>query len=629
MITTAKAIIKKINCLLNSGLKNIAAFYKNMPIRIKLMLILNIAILVPLVTISFVCFKNSENVLKNKSINYSQDILKIITMRLDDYISSLDSISQAMLDHQMINSYIQYDKTTDDYVTIYHATDNVREYLKNQIRTRGEVQSIGIYIINSRLPNCYADDNSQRESIQSIMPKDSKLYKSLLEKVEKSEGEPVWYLDSSKGKVKHIFYARAINDRDNYQMSGMLVLMVKQDWFNTVFNGLINEDMKKTAVLSDDMQIILSKSSVDSYALSKEMFKKMSAKNGFFTDMKQNTLISYITVEKTGWKIVSYIPLSTLYSDVEYIKQRIIISLICAVLMMLLISFYISYDFVTAINALVGGMKRLQNGEVNVEVKLDRKDELGFMGSSFNTMVKEITTLQKWILREQLTRKDAQIKALQSQINPHFLFNTLESINWMAHLKGVPEISETVTALASLMEASIARNGKFITLAQELEYIDNYIIIMKKRFEGRLELVKEIDRDLLDVKLPRLLIQPLVENAINHGVANFRGKGVVKVSAAKNDGLIRITVEDNGAGIDPDELELINEHLNMSGDDYFKHAENHGSRGIGLENVNFRIKLFYGSQYGIKIESKKGSFTKIYFDIPHSMDEKIEKLPAE
>ncbi|CDZ23436.1 hypothetical protein CCDG5_0293 [[Clostridium] cellulosi] len=629
MIAAAKTALKKLNVMMNSGLRNLVSFYKNMPIRIKLMLILNIAILVPLVTISFVCFKNSEDVLKNKSINYSQDILKIITMRLNDYISSLDSISTDMLGSSLINSYIQNDKISEDNVTVYHTQDNVRDYLKNQIRIRGEVQSIGVYLLNSNLPNCYADDNSQRESIQKILPKDSKLYYELLEKVEKSEGEPVWYLDSSKGKVKHIFYARAINDRDNYKMCGMLVLMVKQDWFNTVFNGLINEDMKKTAVLSDNMEVILSRSGADSYALSKEMFGKMNGSHGFFTDMKQNTLISYITVDKTGWKIVSYIPLSTLYSDVEYIKQRIIISLICAVLLMLLISFYISYDFVTAINALVGGMKRLQNGEVNVEVKLDRKDELGFMGTSFNTMVKEITTLQKWILREQLTRKDAQIKALQSQINPHFLFNTLESINWMAQLKGVPEISETVTALASLMDASIARSGKFITLAQELNYIDNYILIMKKRFEGRLELNKEIDPELLEVKVPRLLIQPLVENAINHGVANYRGKGVVKVTAAKFNELIRITVEDNGAGIDPDELEIINGRLSMNDEDYFKYAENNGLRGIGLENVNCRIKLFYGPQYGIKIESKKGSFTKIYFDIPHEIDEKIEKLPAE
>lgn len=629
IILTGKFIMNKIIGFVKNSIFKLISLYKNMPIRIKLMLILNAAILIPMVTIGFVCFKNSEDSLKNKSINYSQDILKIINMRLDDYITNLDSLSKDMLDSQTIYNYMQKDSLDDDYVKIYHDQDSVREYLKDQIRIKGEVQSIGIYVNSKKLLNCYADDNAMRESIQKILPDKSTVYKKILSAAEKGDGAGIWYFDSSKGKVKHIFYARTIINHDTYKINGMIVLMIRQDWFNTVFNGLINEDMKKSAVLSENREVILSKSDADAYPLSNDMFAQMQSSYGWLIDKTKNTLISYVTDDETGWKIVSYIPLSVLYSDVEYIRQKIIISLVCAVLLMLLISFYISYDFVISINKLVYGMKRLQSGEEDVEVKLDRKDELGFMGSAFNNMVKEITTLQKWVLREQLTRKDAQIKALQSQINPHFLFNTLESINWMAQLSGVPEISETVTALASLMEASTARQGKFITLAQELEYIDNYILILKKRFEGRLEVVKDIDPSILEVKVPRLLIQPLVENAANHGVANYRGKGIVRITAKKNGAIVRVVVEDNGAGIDPDELELINERLNMNDEDYFKFEEEKRVGGIGLENVNRRIKLFYGSQYGIRIESKKGSFTKIIVDIPFEISKRIEKLPIE
>lgn len=623
------SITAKLKSFFDIGLNNMASFYKNMPIRIKLMLVLNIAILIPLVTISIVCFKSSENVLKDKSINYSQDILKIINMRLNDYVTGLDKLSNDMLDSQTVYNYVQKDKSKTDFVSIYHDQDSVRDYLKNQIRIKGEVQSIGIYLNDMNLLNCYADDKTQKENIQNIMPNNGPIYKKIYKLVEQGDGASIWYLDNEGGKTEHIFYARAIIDRDTYKINGMLVFIVNNDWFKTVFSGLVNEDMKNTAVLSKNMEIIISKSKSDSYPLTRKMFSKLKYDSGWVMDNANRALISYVTVDGTGWKMVSYIPLTVLFSDVLYIKRKIMITLLCAVLLMLLISFYISYDFVSAINKLVGGMKRLQKGEENVEVKLERKDELGFMGGTFNTMVKEISTLQKWVLREQLTRKDAQIKALQSQINPHFLFNTLESINWMAQLKGVPEISETVTALASLMEASTSRGGKIITLAQELEYIDNYVLILKKRFEGRLELIKKIDSSLLDIRLPRLLIQPLVENAANHGVANRRGKGIVRLEAVRAGNLANIIVEDNGAGIDSDELDIINERLSMSDEDYFKYEENNGKRGIGLDNVNRRIKLFYGAQYGIKIQSEKGLFTRIIVDIPFEINRKIEKLPEE
>lgn len=615
-----KAMMRKLRGLFNAALFNLSSFYKDLPIRIKLMVVLNIVMLVPFVAISSVCYRNSEDMLKSKSIQYSQDILKIIDLRVGDYISNLDSLSGDLVDDPTISAYIRNDRHKTDPVEIYHDEEYVKEILKDDINLKGDVQSISIFV-DGKL-NCYADDTSERESIEDIMPMGGPLYKKLLNLAYKGDGAPVWYLDGTGGKVKDIFYARAVVDPNNYKNCGMLVLLVKTDWFDTVFNGLVNEDMKKTAVISQDKQVVLSKSGAENYPLSDEIFRGMNYDQGWIVDDAQNTLISYVTVKGTDWKIASYIPLSVLYSDVEFLKQKIIISLFCAVAFLLIISFYISFDFVSSINKLVDGMKRLQKGDVGAEVALRRKDELGFMGSTFNTMVKEITTLQKWVLREQLTRKDAQIKALQSQINPHFLFNTLESINWMAQLNDVPEISETVTALASLMEASIARGDRCITLAEEIQYIDNYILILKKRFGPRLELVKSVDEGVLPVKVPRLLIQPLIENAANHGVANIRGKGIVRLTAERDGDNVLIIVEDNGAGIDEDELEILNGRLSMGDEEYFRRQENRAERGIGLENVNRRIKLFYGPQYGIKIESREGSYTKIIVNIPFEANDK-------
>jgi two-component system sensor histidine kinase YesM len=613
----------RIKAIINGWIVKLTHLYKDMPITIKLMLILNVVILIPLITISYVSYHNCENILKNKSVQYSQDILKIVNLRLDDYISSLDSISMDLLNNSTVDNYIQDGKSPVDPVQIYHDQQDVRSVLKDEIGVKNEAQSISIFVGDTL--NCFADDNMQRESIEDILPYGSKLYDSILEETKESGGSPIWYFDSSDGKVTHIFYARAIIDLDTYQDNGMLVLMVNTDWFDTVFNGIVNEDMEKAAVISQNKEVILSKADAQNYPLSDSLFKSMSSDRGWLVDKSQNTLISYVTAGNEKWKILSYIPLSTLYRDVETIKQKIIVALFAAVIFLLLVSFCMSYDFIFSINILVSGMEKVQKGEEDVQVKLDRKDELGFLGQAFNTMVREIKTLQKWVIREQLTRKDAQIKALQSQINPHFLFNTLESINWMAQLNGVPEISETVTALASLMDASIARDDKCITLEEEIGYIDNYILILKKRFEDKLELVKEVESKALAVRVPRLLIQPLVENAANHGIVNVRGKGIVKLSAVVSGDLINITVEDNGAGIDTEDIEIINERLAMDDETYFKYQENRKSRGIGLENVNRRIKLFYGAQYGVKIDSVKGSYTKVSVQIPLEANERTRE----
>lgn len=617
---TFKTRIKKITDKIDFGMEKILTVYRNLSIRTKLMVVLNIVIVIPLVTISLVSYKNSEDVLKNKSSQYSQDILKIINLRFDDNLTRLDSILNDILSDSTIETFINRSDKADENDD-YQFNNNVRDRLKNLMRTKDEIQSVSIYYGDK---HCYADKNSQAISIEAIVPEESKAYGQIAQAAASNEGSPSMYVYTDPdNNSKYLFYTRAILDRNTYQNNGLMIVMINSKWLSSVFNGLVNNDMKNTAFLDVNKQPVISHGVSEEFNLTYTMYEKMTKSSGLLINDNQKILYSYVTNDKTGWKVVTSIPLSQLYRDVEYIRQRIFLALLFAILFLLLISFYISIDFVSSINTIVGGMQRLQNGQDDVQVEVKRKDELGFMGDTFNTMVKEITTLQSWVIKEKLTRKEAQIKALQSQINPHFLFNTLETINWIAQLNNVPQISSTVTALASLMEASIARGGKCITLKEEIGYIDNYILILKQRFEDRLELVKNIDESVLSVMVPRLLIQPLIENAANHGVANIRGKGVVKLDVRHDDKCVIISVEDNGTGISEDELEIINERLSMDDDEYFNEAEKKRKRGIGLENVNRRIKLFYGPQYGVKIESEYASFTRVSVTIPLEESEKI------
>jgi two-component system sensor histidine kinase YesM len=289
--------------------------------------------------------------------------------------------------------------------------------------------------------------------------------------------------------------------------------------------------------------------------------------------------------------------------------------IIAATLLILsILSIFFAMDILTPIKRLVQGMKTMQESKTHDEIIIDRQDELGYLSQCFNDMSREIDILVNRVYKEQLTRKEAEIKTLQAQINPHFLFNTLESINWMARLNNVDEISEMVTALSALMEAGIGKGGPLVTIKEEIDFVDSYILIMKNRYGERLDFNKSIDSSLLGIKVPKLLLQPLVENAIYHGVDKFRKQGKIYLIIRKIDQRVEIEVLDNGQGMTEENIRELNKNLN-EGNDAYLFSENSGM-GIGLKNVNRRIKLFYGVEYGVRVESIYEEYMKVVVTIP-------------
>jgi len=244
------------------------------------------------------------------------------------------------------------------------------------------------------------------------------------------------------------------------------------------------------------------------------------------------------------------------------------------------------------------------------EISNINQKEFKIVFDSFNSMNKRIRTLIDQNYRARITSTTAQIKALQAQINPHFIFNTLQCIQWMAYINNVPEIGNVTDAMAKIMDASIARDDKLIPLHEEIEYVDSYMHITKVRFEDAVDFVKFIEDDALEVLIPRLIIQPVVENSIIHGKNNK--KIVVRLSASIKDESVVIVVEDDGRGMDSIQTDELNRRFALPNDEYFS---SYGTDRIGLENVNRRIKLIYGKQYGVFAESVQGLYTKITMTI--------------
>jgi two-component system sensor histidine kinase YesM len=255
-----------------------------------------------------------------------------------------------------------------------------------------------------------------------------------------------------------------------------------------------------------------------------------------------------------------------------------------------------------------GDFKEAQKGFLKSSVLSN--DEVGKLHETFQGMTQQIDELVNENLSKQLTIKETEFKALQAQINPHFLYNTLESINWLAKMNDQDQISKMVEALGFLLRNSISLKRKLIQIEDELNIVKNYIVIQKYRFEERLDFNIQVDSDLFDVYIPKLTLQPLVENAIHYALENMVDVCKIRIYSVVNKDYFQLIVEDNGPGMEPSFLEKLK-----------KGEVKTRGQGIGLANIIDRIKLSFGNDYGVEIESEPNNGAKIILVLPYDRGE--------
>ena len=279
-------------------------------------------------------------------------------------------------------------------------------------------------------------------------------------------------------------------------------------------------------------------------------------------------------------------------------------------------------SFVTVSGAIqkpIADMEKLStkvaNGDLTARIDMPHVKELDTLAGNLNTMTEQIDVLIKKNMEEQKNFQKAEMKALQAQITPHFLYNTFDTIVWLAEEEHTEEVVKITKAFSDFLRISLSRGHEWITIAQELDHIKNYLTIQKIRYADILNYKIEADEPLMELKMIKLVLQPLVENAIYHGIKNKRGRGELIVSAHYTDGThtsVQFYVEDNGAGFTEERLEQVRNELRTGSEDSEKL-----SSVYGLYNVNKKLKLYYGERtQGLIIESETGKGSKISFVIP-------------
>lgn len=260
-------------------------------------------------------------------------------------------------------------------------------------------------------------------------------------------------------------------------------------------------------------------------------------------------------------------------------------------------------------------MKKSKTSNLLVTDKyLNRKDEIGVLYHQYNQMIDEINAHIKERYQNRIIVLDSQMKALEAQINSHFLYNTLECINSIAEIEEVERIAVMSKALGDMFRYSIKTESELVTLNEELSHVRNYVSIQKIRFGDKIHVVYDIPENLLEEKILKLIIQPLVENAYYHGLENKKTKGILTIKAVLDEIHIRISISDNGAGIAQDHLEELRNLLRKP--PQFTDLGHRTKQSIGLKNIQSRIQLYYGQNYGITVESVPGQGTEVQIYIP-------------
>ncbi|MGI6122973.1 MAG: histidine kinase [Acetivibrionales bacterium] len=331
----------------------------------------------------------------------------------------------------------------------------------------------------------------------------------------------------------------------------------------------------------------------------------------FFDEQNgEKRLITIDTVNYARWRIVGIAYMDEIVYNMNDIGGYVVGILLFGILFSIFISLFISSKISQPIKRLEKYMKMVEQGRFDINIEIQGEAEVAHLSKSFNIMVAKIRQLMDQIMREQEAKRISELDALQAQINPHFLYNTLDSIVWMAEKDKMQEVITMVTSLARLFRISISRGRTIITVEEELEHARNYLIIQKIRYKNKFTFDIEASDEVLKCKTIKLILQPIIENSIYHGIEYMVDEGQIKIKAEKKDGMLLLEVSDNGLGIMPNILKNI-----LS----FEPHSPKGS-GVGVKNVHERIRLFHGKNYGLQIESEpeEGTTVRIWQPIKYS-----------
>lgn len=525
---------------------------------------------------------------RNNITEMNQTILEQTNGKIEDFYETMNHIAAALVYSPVTTSY--YDQNNRERVL---STDEISATFSNTVLLENNIA--GIYLFDmekNQIASFGANENIGRfsSSIRNQM-----------------ECSNQFYLDSSQEGYYLIYYPVYNLDTLVYgKQNGMAVFLMKSREFDNMLKNSQATKNTEIYLLDGNNAVVTSCGGKAEYALSKD---QQTDSRDYFVQVK-NVVIP-------GWKLVSRIPKSEMYTSAEDGRSPLIIVYLFSGVLILILAWFCYRNFLVRMHRvdqfITGVINRPEH-----RMKEERMDEIGSIVHNLNqmlddkeTMNREVQKSQQRVYEMELSRKQLQIQAYQNQINPHFLYNTFDCIRGMALYKGEEEIAQITMALSKVFRFAV-KGDNIVTVKEEMDYIREYATIIDYRFMGKIEVDYDIDEDLYQHHVIKLMLQPIVENAVFHGLEQKVDGGTVEVSVQKwGDDRMRICVEDDGCGMSKERLEEIRSNLDKK----------MNTRGIGMSNIYQRLLLFYGEDIYFDIDSKEGKGTKVTIIIPEEIRE--------
>lgn len=582
---------------------------RKISLRYKLLLVFLCLGLLPVLIVGGVSFFQSNKSIFQNTVIYSSSVINQVAGNFDRWLSEYNYTTMEMINSENFQNGVQNDE--DDFLIDQYYKLKLTFYVVN----RPEIKDISVYRSNDQLDSLKSTLLVQ--SLRTTMLKGSEAVgRELYDRVMKASGETVWlngkvYRSNEKTFDNNITMVRKILGFKSGKELGIFIMHLDAKRIEDIYNDVNLAENGFILIVDSSGKVVSSSgnerngSSVDALLLNG--VSQQPSGSFICKTAEGEMLVNYATSEVTGWKVVSLVPTGSLMKNI-YIATGITILIAFIILICILVLSFVASNLIfRPIKLLKTQMKRVEMGDLDITVQPISRDEIGELTQGFRNMVNEVRKLMQAQKEEHSKLKAAELLALQSQINPHFLYNTIDVALWYAKEIQSQEIQNILLSLANFYRISLSSGNNLISISNELAHVRSYIEIESVRFEGKFEVEYDIDEEILPYSIVKITLQPLVENAIKHGIRKRPGKGKIIISGRREGRKIILRIADDGVGMTETQIhDIMNKQV----------GGGEAARGYGIGNVNDRLVLQYGEEYGLKYTSEKGYGTTVEIVVP-------------
>ena len=594
--------------------KSLFVVFANMNLRMKLIILFLISVLVPLVVFGSALYKISVKEVEVEMRKNTLQTVQQVNLTLDEYIHQMDTLSTFPYYNKEIEHYMLSTSTVNIFADRYpkRSLETVGTFLENLLKMGQDIEFVSIISNNG---------NVISRSRTGVVKAQYDFYNDpIFKELRQSTGEktilPLHESDYLFADNKPVYsIGRKILSFNEGFYIGYVLIDYNESAINKIGGG-VSIGNSGNIILSDKYGNVMNSFGGNGQSHMVDDINQLANneknRNEIVNIQGNKIILVSDTSDYSGLTAVGVLPFEDIHLRVEGIKTTFYSMAIICVTLVFVFSILISNDVIKPIRLLQNMMKQVEKGDTEARIKIKSRNELGQLFLSFNRLLEKLNLLLQSIKKIEAKKQEAELMALKSQINPHFLYNTLDSIRMIAILDDNHEIARATEALANMFRYNI-KGQDIVDIKEEINQAMNYIDIQKIRYEEKFQVIFNIDESLTHYKVIKLLIQPIIENAITHGIENKKGSGTLWFSVQRQEQEIVFTVKDDGVGMDPSKIAEL--YKSMVDKDIIY------NKNLGLRNVNERLKLYFGEGYGLVIESKLGEGTCVSLKIPTIISE--------